>query len=196
MAGRAGRRGYDDVGTVIILAWDKIPDLNSILFGKPVELTSQYRLTYQTILSILLLSHHDNQFSVTNLLRGSFGEHEVTMNIKQIQYSQQVLLKSKSIYKRLVKLSKLKHSEIKILDDFYQEMQTVIPFMEYVHCNTLSSLNGKLRRKLLSNNRIILVTPEEAYLFPEIMVVVDFEKDSMRCFYLKDYLILCAHIYS
>ena len=70
MSGRAGRRGYDDVGTVIILAYDKIPEnIEKIVTGKPLMLESKYYLTYQTILSILQFSQHDDLMSISHLLR-------------------------------------------------------------------------------------------------------------------------------
>ena len=50
MSGRAGRRGLDSVGTVLIAAWgDKLPevtDLHHMLKGRATKLSSQFRLTY------------------------------------------------------------------------------------------------------------------------------------------------------
>lgn len=56
MAGRAGRRGLDPVGTVLIACWDDILDegeLRKLLTGKATRLQSQFRLTYSMILNLL-----------------------------------------------------------------------------------------------------------------------------------------------
>lgn len=47
--GRAGRRGKDDKGTVLILCKLNVPpegDLKQMMTGKPSKLVSQFRLTY------------------------------------------------------------------------------------------------------------------------------------------------------
>ena len=56
MAGRAGRRGLDPVGTVIIACWEDVPDegeLRRLLTWRATRLESQFRLTYSMILNLL-----------------------------------------------------------------------------------------------------------------------------------------------
>lgn len=56
MAGRAGRRGLDKVGTVIICCAEDLPedvDLRKLLKGKGLQLTSRFRLTYSMILNLM-----------------------------------------------------------------------------------------------------------------------------------------------
>ena len=56
MAGRAGRRGLDKVGTVIVACWEDIPDeseLRRLLTGRATQLESRFRLTYSMILNLL-----------------------------------------------------------------------------------------------------------------------------------------------
>ena len=191
MAGRAGRRGYDESGTVIILAYDDVPDnIEKIVTGKPLLLESKYYLTYQTILSILQLSKHNEDMSITHLLRNSYGEHQLTMNFSQLQYSNTVLLESKNIYKKLVRLSKLSTKQIKQLDNFYESMEIILPFMEKLHETTFTTLHigPKKQRKLLTNKRIILVTPENENIFPVPMIVINFNEYELNCVYLSDYI--------
>lgn len=57
MAGRAGRRGKDKFGTVLILCKGQVPQLQSlkeIMLYKPSQLMSQFRLTYGMVNHFLL----------------------------------------------------------------------------------------------------------------------------------------------
>lgn len=56
MAGRAGRRGLDKTGTVVVMCRDEIPyenDLEHVIVGTATRLASQFRLTYIMILHLL-----------------------------------------------------------------------------------------------------------------------------------------------
>ncbi|CAG9134048.1 unnamed protein product [Plutella xylostella] len=73
MAGRAGRRGLDATGTVIVLCKDGVPelrDLTGMMLGTPQELSSQFRLTYAMILSLLRVA----TVSVEGMMQRSFRE--------------------------------------------------------------------------------------------------------------------------
>lgn len=91
MAGRAGRRGLDLTGTVIIVANDSLPEvrccfficllqvltilqqttLNTMILGKPGRLSSQFRLTYNMILNLLRVE----ALKVEEMIKRSFSEN-------------------------------------------------------------------------------------------------------------------------
>lgn len=75
MAGRAGRRGLDATGTVVIVtAGGDLPaelSLRSTILGTPGRLVSQFRLTYGMILNLLRVQ----ALRVEEMIRASFSEH-------------------------------------------------------------------------------------------------------------------------
>uniref|UniRef100_A0A915M846 Helicase ATP-binding domain-containing protein n=1 Tax=Meloidogyne javanica TaxID=6303 RepID=A0A915M846_MELJA len=74
MAGRAGRRGLDSTGTVIILAKGSEPpeisSLTTILKGKPVKLESRFRITYSMMLNLLRIE----ELRIEDMLSNSYVE--------------------------------------------------------------------------------------------------------------------------
>ena len=73
MAGRAGRRGLDETGTVILLCKadvSEVSDLNKMMLGRVTTLESQFRLTYSMILNLLRVE----KLRVEDMIKRSFGE--------------------------------------------------------------------------------------------------------------------------
>ncbi len=73
MAGRAGRRGIDTVGTVIVVPWSEVPTdstLKNTLTGSSTKLQSQFRLKYNMILTLMRVE----DMSVEGMMRQSFSE--------------------------------------------------------------------------------------------------------------------------
>ena len=92
MAGRAGRRGLDRFGTVIMACWDNLPgelELRKLLTGSATKLQSQFRLTYNMILNLLRV----DELKVEDMIRRSFAE----FNAQSAHPSQQALLKRASM---------------------------------------------------------------------------------------------------
>ncbi|CAA7264771.1 unnamed protein product [Cyclocybe aegerita] len=74
MAGRAGRRGLDPTGTVIVVTNDSLPEqitLHTMILGTPGKLSSQFRLTYNMILNLLRVE----ALRVEEMIKRSFSEN-------------------------------------------------------------------------------------------------------------------------
>ncbi|KAK6453774.1 NUC185 domain-containing protein [Scheffersomyces xylosifermentans] len=89
MSGRAGRRGLDPTGTVIIMAYnDPISplDFKEVTLGTPTKLQSQFRLTYNMILNLLRIE----ALRVEEMIKHSFSENSTQVlmpeNQKKIEH--------------------------------------------------------------------------------------------------------------
>ena len=76
MAGRAGRRGLDPVGSVIIVApgaeeAPPITTLRGMILGDPTKLRSQFRLTYNMILNLMRVE----ALQIEDMIKRSFSEN-------------------------------------------------------------------------------------------------------------------------
>ncbi|VVC40611.1 Helicase, C-terminal,DEAD/DEAH box helicase domain,P-loop containing nucleoside triphosphate [Cinara cedri] len=74
MAGRAGRRGHDPSGTVIIMATEQLPhdrELTNMMLGKSAKLESQFKVSYSIILNMFKKKNSD---TLEDILSNSFIE--------------------------------------------------------------------------------------------------------------------------
>ncbi|VFQ91379.1 unnamed protein product [Cuscuta campestris] len=88
MAGRAGRRGLDKIGSVVVICRDEIPeerDLKNVMVGSATRLESRFRLTYIMILHLLRVE----ELKVEDMLKRSFAEFH---SQKKLPEKQQLLM--------------------------------------------------------------------------------------------------------
>ncbi|AET38750.1 SKI complex RNA helicase subunit SKI2 Ecym_3257 [Eremothecium cymbalariae DBVPG len=100
MAGRAGRRGKDPIGTVIIMTYnnpiDELP-FKEVTLGVPTRLKSQFRLTYNMILNLLRIE----ALRVEEMIKYSFSENSkqnlLPKHEKKVKILQEVLEKEPNV---------------------------------------------------------------------------------------------------
>jgi antiviral helicase SKI2 len=149
MAGRAGRRGLDTVGSVIIVSSGRTEappagELRQMILGDPTKLRSQFRLTYNMILNLLRVE----ALKIEEMIKRSFSENAtqalLPQHEKQVELSQ-------------ANLDKIKRETCKICDhDLEACHEAAISFerlTKELHMNLLASPVGK---RLWSRRRLIV----------------------------------------
>jgi antiviral helicase SKI2 len=89
------------VGTVVVMCWDDIPeegDLRRLLTGNPTKLESQFRLTYSMILNLLRVE----DLKVEDMLKRSFAEFHAQRALPEQQ--KQLLEREGALSKMNVKI--------------------------------------------------------------------------------------------
>ncbi|KPP75355.1 helicase SKI2W-like [Scleropages formosus] len=146
MAGRAGRRGLDATGTVIILCKAGVHDmgdLHAMMLGKPTVLQSQFRLTYTMILNLLRVE----ALEVTDMMRRSFSESHRDTQSQEKRIAQ--------LRKKLASLPPLDtDGQLADLVPFYQTLTELRVTSENLQRAVMESVNGL---KALSVGRVVVV---------------------------------------
>ncbi|XP_070593755.1 superkiller complex protein 2 [Erythrolamprus reginae] len=152
MAGRAGRRGLDTTGMVIILCKNQVPemsDLHRMMLGKPTRLQSQFRLTYTMILNLLRVE----ALRVEDMMRRSFSEFHTRKDSKVYEH-------------RIAQLSSMLANmevpdtsrQLGDLQEYYSVVRELREIRERVQRRVMESMNGL---KALSVGRVIVVSNQE-----------------------------------
>ncbi|KAI9793449.1 MAG: hypothetical protein M1835_007248 [Candelina submexicana] len=149
MAGRAGRRGLDPVGSVIIVTpgSDEAPPvatLRQMILGNPTKLRSQFRLTYNMILNLLRVE----ALKIEEMIKRSFSEN-ATQSLLPEQEKQ-------------VKASEIKLNEIKRepcgtcdqdLEECHQASMDYSRLTSELHLGLLASPIG---RRMFASKRLVV----------------------------------------
>lgn len=98
MAGRAGRRGLDSTGTVIVMSYNdplSPTDFKEVTMGTPTKLLSQFRLTYNMILNLLRIE----ALRVEEMIKHSFSENSTQTLLPEHQKRVEALKEELSLAK-------------------------------------------------------------------------------------------------
>lgn len=149
MAGRAGRRGLDKVGTVIIVApgAEEAPPaatLREMILGNPTKLRSQFRLTYNMILNLLRVE----ALKIEEMIKRSFSENATQALLpeqeKKMKLSQE-------------NLDKIKREPCEICDkDLDQCHQASMDFERLMADLHLALLASPVGRRMFSPRRVVI----------------------------------------
>ncbi|KAL0488400.1 cytoplasmic exosome helicase Ski2 [Acrasis kona] len=158
MSGRAGRRGLDTVGMVLINCegMKEVPEemvLNKMILGEATMLESQFRLTYNMMLNLFRLE----DFRVEDMLKRSFSEAA----------SQKLLPNHESLDKSAVKLHDLKKQEQDCLygtpaiRDYYDWAVQLQSSNLNINKHILQMSSRRDIRDLLCNGRVVAVRMDD-----------------------------------
>lgn len=120
MSGRAGRRGLDATGTVIVMSYQdplSPTDFKEITLGMPTKLLSQFRLTYNMILNLLRIE----ALRVEEMIKHSFSENSTQTLLPE---HQQAIASYKQEYEETMKSDKFYpnledvRASVELLDEY------------------------------------------------------------------------------
>jgi antiviral helicase SKI2 len=164
MAGRAGRRGLDKVGTVIMCCFGDepppIPLLRNMLTGSSTMLRSQFRLTYNMILNLLRVE----EMSVESMIKRSFSEFATQRALAANEYPK-LLAKGKKTLSKLEDQFKLEASQRVGADDLEDYFSTCSRLLSANRAilSFISESVGESGDAALQQGRIILVSAARKY---------------------------------
>ncbi|GER35486.1 helicase [Striga asiatica] len=151
MAGRAGRRGLDKIGTVVVLCRDEIPeerDLKNVIVGSATRLESQFRLTYIMILHLLRVE----ELKVEDMLKRSFAEFHAQ---KKLPEQQQLLMRKLAQPTKVIECIKGEPD----IEDYYEMHSEAEKYRSMI---TEAVMLSPISQQYLTPGRVVVVKSELA----------------------------------
>ena len=163
MAGRAGRRGLDTTGTVVILCKNEVhemSELHGMMQGKPTRLESKFRLTYSMILNLLRVE----QLRVEDMMKRSFAEMDTQK--KQAGYAE----RGKVLKAKLETMSDISSPNFGDASQLYSLISEFATIRENIWTMLLSL---PIPGKALNPGRVVIIHQEASVNILGIILHVD-----------------------
>ncbi|KMR05009.1 helicase ski2w [Lasius niger] len=179
MAGRAGRRGHDTTGTVIVMCRYDVPhfnDLKPMMCGEPQTLESKFKVTYSMLLN---LRRVNESVTVEAMMRKSFKESPLAS--QEATYNSEL----RKVERELSNLPTLTEMQKK-LSMFYQVAVDYLEDVKFLNPYLFES--KKKLAKALTEGRILLISYANHYNKLGLLLQVVHHKSSSqyRVLILKD----------
>lgn len=173
MSGRAGRRGLDKIGTVMIMAYQQPVDKSSIkqvALGMPTKLSSQFRLTYTMILNLLRIE----ALKVEDMIKRSFGENTSQSMLPDQQLE---IVKLQNEVDNFQKLN-IETDDLLKLETIYDFFSKIADMRYELNESFAKGPNGK---KVFKNGRLIVYRNEKNVSMVGILINTNIYKNSVDC---------------
>ncbi|XP_046818992.1 helicase SKI2W [Vespa crabro] len=153
MAGRAGRRGHDITGTVIVICNTEVPHFNELMpmmQGEAKTLESQFKVTYSMVLN---LRRTNELVTVESMMRRSFKESYLILKEDKYQIDLRKVEEKLAALPPLTNIQKKLSGFYEIAINYLQELRYLKPYM----------LESKKAINSLTKGRILIISYENHY---------------------------------
>ncbi|QPG73026.1 hypothetical protein FOA43_000330 [Brettanomyces nanus] len=174
MSGRAGRRGIDTLGTVMVMSYNMPLDRVSFketTMGTPTKLSSQFRLTYTMILNLLRIE----ALKVEDMIKRSFSENSAQAMLPETQLE---VVKSEKELEEKYKVT-IDADEYAVLKKFYESMEAYRDtYRELIEEEDAS----RLLKSLFQTTRLIVYRDADGYSGPAVTTSLINNDSTVTCF--------------
>lgn len=175
MSGRAGRRGLDKIGTVMIMAYQQPVEKNSlkqVTLGLPTKLSSQFRLTYSMILNLLRIE----ALKVEDMIKRSFGENSSQSMLPEQQFE---ILKLEKELESIPKIENIESNDLIKLESVYSLSSEIQGFQSTIYSSLTKS--SKFMKKVFKRGRLLVFKNEKGQSMVGVVVSDQIFRNAINC---------------